>query len=103
MNSTHQLLNASHLSVVLSCHCEKETQQPPHPTAQAVAQITADWAKARPHNLPFGPNAMAIPARTVPSKRLSPPIVRVVPRTQKTLSNLAYLEPETAVATATGL
>jgi hypothetical protein len=58
-------------------------------TVHAVSQVTAVWAMARPRIFSFVPIVMADPARTVPTKMLSAPMVRAVPRTQKTFSTLA--------------
>jgi hypothetical protein len=53
---------------------------------QAVSQVTAVCAIARPTMLSFVPMVLADPASTFSTKVLSAPMVRAVPRTQKTFS-----------------
>jgi hypothetical protein len=58
-------------------------------TTQALSHVTAVWAMARPTIFPLVPIVIADPARTLPIKILSAPIVRALPRIQKMLSALA--------------
>jgi len=48
-------------------------------------QVTAVWAMTRPQIFPFSPIVTADPARNVPVVILLAPMMRLVPRTQKTL------------------
>jgi hypothetical protein len=58
-------------------------------TLQAVSQVTAVWAMARPIIFPLVPIVIADPASTLPTKVLLAPRVKPVPRIQYTLSGLA--------------
>ena len=58
---------------------------------QAVSQVTAVWAMALPIIVAFVPIVIADPASTLPTKMLAAPMVKPVPKTQKTLSALAPL------------
>jgi hypothetical protein len=60
-------------------------------TAQAVSHVTAVWAMARPTIFAFDPIVIAEPANTLPTKMLTAPMVRAVPRNQSTFSALAPL------------